>query len=148
MTRASVKLRSKGPMLMNVPCDGGMYKNAQGVYMPAEWIKAALRGAHEPTRKCSRDTFLTSVFVKPLEIPLGKDDCDEVHRSPVKIGHITVIRERPMFYWWEVTFDLEFEPTVIEAKSLKALLEKAGTRGVGDWRPKFGRFTVTDFKVA
>lgn len=64
-------------------------------------------------------------------------------RAGVKVGQARVIRSRPIFTEWSCTFDIEWDPTVIkDERALLEIVEAAGQCGIGDWRPKFGRFEV------
>jgi hypothetical protein len=54
-----------------------------------------------------------------------------------------VIRARPIFPKWECTFDVQWDPEMIKNEDeLFDIFENAASVGVGDWRPKFGRFEV------
>ena len=53
------------------------------------------------------------------------------------------MRTRPMFKDWHVDFDVHFLPTLLNASDILEMFAVSGfTRGIGDWRPKFGRFAV------
>lgn len=61
-----------------------------------------------------------------------------------------VMRCRPIFRNWSVKFTLNVIPGIIkDADTVQSYLKDAGLFcGIGDYRPKFGRFEVTGFKVA
>ncbi len=65
-------------------------------------------------------------------------------RKGVAIQKSRLIRVRPMIpTGWELSFTLEFDDTILNRKSLvKAMVDAGALIGLGDWRPKFGRFTV------
>jgi len=65
-------------------------------------------------------------------------------RKGVAVQKSRIIRLRPMIpTGWELEFDLEFDESIINPKSItKALVDAGALVGLGDWRPKFGRFTV------
>lgn len=50
---------------------------------------------------------------------------------------------------WKVTFDLLIMlPEYIDQNALRETIESAGRLiGIGDFRPTFGRFGITSFKV-
>jgi hypothetical protein len=53
------------------------------------------------------------------------------------------MRTRARFPTWRATVRAEFLPTVMNRRDVVEILEIAGFReGLGDWRPKFGRFAV------
>lgn len=65
-------------------------------------------------------------------------------RAGVKVGTARVIRSRPIFPEWSCKFTIEWDPMVIkDERSLLEIVEAAGQCGIGDWRPKFGRFEVS-----
>ena len=64
-------------------------------------------------------------------------------RRPVKVGTARVLRTRPIFRHWSLTVELLYSPDVItEAQLTKSIID-AGIWGLGDYRPRFGRCTVT-----
>lgn len=71
--------------------------------------------------------------------------------NPATRGRI--MTHRPMMKKWELEFDIIFDDDDIPKEVLKSALDYAGRRvGIGDWRPskkgKYGKFIVTEFKVA
>lgn len=81
----------------------------------------------------------------------GPNDVDKLwahggflKRAGVKVGTARVIRSRPIFPSWSCTFEVLWDPTMIkDADQLQEIAESAGQSGIGDWRPKFGRYQVT-----
>jgi hypothetical protein len=72
-------------------------------------------------------------------------DAGLVLKKLVRIQQNRVVSVRPMIpTGWSLDFTLEWDPTVIESlKDLVQYMVDAGSLiGLGDWRPKFGRFTV------
>lgn len=65
-------------------------------------------------------------------------------RKGVGVNQSRIIRIRPMFpTGWSLNFSVEFDDAILNEKSLFKSMVDAGTLvGLGDWRPKFGRFTV------
>lgn len=58
-------------------------------------------------------------------------------------GKTRVMRCRPMFAKWSCAFTVEWDPSLIKNESqLLEIVECAARVGVGDWRPKFGRFEI------
>lgn len=56
-------------------------------------------------------------------------------------------RTRPIFRKWACTFRIAIDGAAADPKTAKERLEHAGAYiGVGDYRPRFGRFTVESFK--
>jgi hypothetical protein len=65
-------------------------------------------------------------------------------RKGVAIQKSRIIRLRPMIpTGWSISFSLEFDDSILNEKNLVKAMQDAGALiGLGDWRPKFGRFTV------
>ena len=67
-----------------------------------------------------------------------------VSRKSVAVAQARVMRVRPMIpTGWELVFSLEYDESVINERAIVDAMNDAGSLvGLGDWRPKFGRFTV------
>jgi len=65
-------------------------------------------------------------------------------RKGVAVQKSRIIRIRPMFpTGWSLTFELEYDENIVNEKDLvKAMRDAGAIVGLGDWRPKFGRFSV------
>lgn len=127
-----------------------LYKNEKGCYVPGEWISGCLKEIAKEFKgkgKASlKQTILSSVFVEPDEIPLNKDTYDEIDLRPVVIQKNRIVRSRPRFNDWQIEFYIKFDEERISRDTIKNLLTEAGeTKGIGDYRPRFGRFKVVEF---
>jgi hypothetical protein len=136
---------------------GGLYWHEEiGLYIPSDNIE-----------KCIKEGAMKSKLGKQAEAacfvaePLVKIACDgqakspealykqerfrfrKAVRTPPRTGG-RVMTERPMIpTGWGIEFTIEYDEHVIDAKDLIKAMINAGTLvGLGDWRPKFGRFTV------
>lgn len=86
------------------------------------------------------------MFVEPEEIPLGKKTYDEIDRRPAVIQRQRIVKSRPRFNSWEIEFTINFDEERVKKEVLKEILIEAGkSKGIGDYRPKFGRFEVVNF---
>lgn len=66
----------------------------------------------------------------------------------VKVGTSKVTRTRPRFANWKITFDCITQPDVLDDDSFKMAIENAGLMtGLGDYRPRFGRFELMSLEV-
>jgi len=65
-------------------------------------------------------------------------------RKGVAIQKSRLIRTRPMIpTGWSLTFVVEYDESILNQKYLVKAMQDAGALiGLGDWRPKFGRFSV------
>jgi hypothetical protein len=67
-----------------------------------------------------------------------------VSRVGIRIQKSRIMRVRPMIpAGWKLHFQVKFDPEVIKASdALKAMLDAGSLIGLGDWRPRYGRFTA------
>lgn len=171
MEKAKVKIKGIAPLLMNrfvmekddseakrrdekfIPeedAEKALYRNDKGCYAPSTWIEASLRETAKEFKGKGRgslkSTILASVFVDPAEIPLGKDTYDEIDQRPAVIQRMRIVKSRPRFNSWELEFAISFDEGRVRKETIKQILIEAGqSRGIGDYRPKFGRFEVVNF---
>ena len=142
------------------------YATADGeIYQPSTHFEGALVGAAVNYKiqgrrgKTYKDLFRAAVFVSPEQIKFGINVPDElttdadqplyIDMRPVVVNRARVVRSRPAFKpGWQLEFEIEVLDDQIHPELLHDILTMAGkTVGVGDNRPKFGRFMVTEFKV-
>ena len=109
--------------------------------------------------KTYKDLFSANVFVDPVEIPHNISvpdelDCDAdkqlyIDMRPVIVNRARVVRLRPTFKpGWELSFTINVIDDELPLEILSDVLTLAGkTVGIGDYRPKFGRFMVTRFEL-
>lgn len=63
----------------------------------------------------------------------------------VKVGTAKVARCRPIFKAWQCTFTVAFDDSTLQASELDMCVKSAGMMvGLGDYRPRFGRFEVVN----
>ncbi len=75
-------------------------------------------------------------------------DHSHVDYQPVKRpGGIMVPYCRPKFNSWELEFTLVINDSIITVDQLKRAIEKGGLlKGIGSFRPRYGRFELTEFQ--
>ena len=58
-------------------------------------------------------------------------------------GKVSIVRTRPIFRKWSLKFSLDYLPDLLNHDQVKQALIAAGRIiGLGDFKPKFGRFEV------
>jgi hypothetical protein len=63
------------------------------------------------------------------------------HTIGVKVGMSKVMRTRPIFRNWSLAATCQFDPDVLNQRDIEEIASDAGKLvGLGDWRPKHGRF--------
>jgi hypothetical protein len=143
------------------------YANSAGeIYQPASHIEGAMIRAAVNFKiqgkrgKTYKDLFRATVFVTPDEIPHNgftvpdelDTDADKplyLDMRPVVVQRSRVVRIRPAFKTgWKLEFTIEILDDQVAPELVQDVLALAGkTVGIGDHRPRFGRFTVTRFEV-
>lgn len=136
---------------------GSLYMDPDiGPYIPGQNFERCLVDAARITKsgkKIERGVFVDT-DVNPLGYT-GPRDIDGLwkdenfrHAASVKVGTNRVTRTRPQFREWQVEAEGEFDSTVINLTELAEIATTAGLMiGLGDWRPRYGRFVATVEKV-
>ncbi len=129
---------------------GSLYLDADlGPYIPGQNIEAALfRGASKHKLMSTlKPALLVPEEVNPLVYRGPRDaaglwaDKAFVHRASVKVGTSRVIRTRPVFPSWSLSVAGQLDTEAIDPASFELIADTAGRMiGLGDWRPRFGRF--------
>lgn len=132
---------------------GSLYLDPDvGPYVPGQNVERCLVDAARISKqgvKVQRGVFIeTDVnpvgYTGPRDVDgLWKDE-NFRHVASVKIGQSRTMRCRPMFTTWAVDADGILDPAVIDLTDLNAIAVTAGQMiGLGDWRPRYGRFEAT-----
>lgn len=126
------------------------YKKDIGVYLPSAMIEASLRDGAKLSKLGKH--VQRSVEVMEMDVPLiytgpknpkGLWDAGFYDARSVKVSSARIIRYRPMFTEWQAEFTIRFNEAVInKVEVIKCLTDAGEFCGVGDYRPKFGRFKV------
>lgn len=131
---------------------GSLYLDPDvGPYVPGENIWRALYDAAKKYKKGPR--VKEGVFVSTTENPLaykGPRDSEGLwadenfrHMASVKIGTSRTMRCRPIFRQWRTDADGILDPAQMDLPELVDIATTAGQLiGLGDWRPRYGRFTA------
>lgn len=134
----------------------GLYENDNaGIHIPAVNVEGCIRSGARISSKGK--TVESGVQVMPEFIPLiydgpktGKElykDKRFVDSRAVGIGSNRIMRTRPRFDQWALEFELMIIEDIVSQSDIEDHLKKAGfLKGLGDFRPKFGRFVVQAFE--
>ena len=131
-----------------------LYRESNGtIYQPASHIERAMVKAAAryqiggKGKKTYKDIFSYAILVMPIGIPHKLQDW-VIDRQPVVVQRARVMRERPRFNQWELDFEIHLLDDQVKPEIVNTILVDAGqTVGIGDYRPKYGRFMVTSFQV-
>lgn len=124
--------------------------------LPGEYLRQAVilaaKYKQDPRspRKSAMDLFKAGVVSLTDLASLGVSEWDYLSKKRVQVQRNGVTRVRPaMLAGWEAAFIVQvLVPEYISPALLKAVLDDAGRLvGVADFRPTYGRFTVTAFQI-
>jgi hypothetical protein len=164
MVRRIKEITSKGSKKMTdsdyeerdrLEWEAGLYWDSEdGLIMPSDNIERCVQLGAQKSR-IGKDVQ-AAVFCANTHVPIvydGPKDKDKLYDDPrfslrkgVAVQKSRIIRIRPMIpTGWTMTFDLEFDEGIVNPKNLiKAMTDAGSLVGLGDWRPKFGRFLVQE----
>jgi hypothetical protein len=163
-TVAIKKITAKGSKKMTIhdhqerdrlEWEAGLYWSEAegGMVMPSDNIERCIQEGAKKSR-LGKD-FAAAVFVSEPEVVVhhrkaGKSK-EEIYEDPaytirkgVKVQLARIIRIRPLIPtgWW-LACTIEFDESIVnQAQVIDSTREAGAIIGLGDWRPKFGRFTV------
>jgi len=168
--KISCSIKGTAPLLMSVfnpnlerqrditpeqDCNERLYLYNGEIVQPAIHLEKAMEKMAGEVKipgagkKSYRDLVKAFVSVEPVFIE-HKIPKWVVYSVPVVIKATKgrIMRHRPMFPKWELSFEIVVRNTKIELSKLEDILRRAGEfNGLGDYRPKFGRFEVTKFEI-
>jgi hypothetical protein len=143
--------------LGNLEYEAGLYLSKKGqVIIPSRVLEAHIAEAARKTKEGK--TALAGMFVDTdgvLEYeggPLTVKQliASEGHRLtvPVSVNQSKVIRVRPLFQNWSTSFEVSILEEMAGTSTLKTWLTNGGNFvGLGDWRPRHGRYEVKSVSV-
>jgi hypothetical protein len=131
---------------------GGLYHDPDiGPFLPPDNIWKTLHMAAKKTKqgKQIEEGLIIISEVNPVSYQGPRDvdglwaDKNFVFRKTVRNQTSRIARTRPIFQQWKVAADGVLDEAVMNLADLQAIADKAGNLvGLGDWRPRFGRFTA------
>jgi hypothetical protein len=122
--------------------------------IPAEMIEACI---YRAARKSKKGKAAEAALFVDGDAPLSYDGPKDVEdlirnenfrfRKAVNVAGSAVMRTRPIFKSWQCSFKvMVIEDSEVESRNdshVRGFIEKAGKAiGLGDWRPKYGRFEI------
>ncbi len=135
----------------------GLYRSNDDLVIPDwVWEAAFIAGAKKSKRGTQAKSGLffsqhaSLVFPDKPEVITDEtlndlfEDGHHTFTIGVKVGMSRVMRTRPIFRHWSCTLVLEYDPDVLNQRDVEEIAHDTGRlAGVGDWRPKHGRFEAT-----
>ena len=135
----------------------GLYMGENGPIIPSVMLEAVITGG---AKKAKNGKLAEAGVIVDRHVDLeydGPRTPEELVANdrfrltcPVRIGQQKVIRTRPIFPQWAAEVEIKYLDDIINERDLLTALRAAGTYvGVGDWRPRNGRFALAvDMDVA
>lgn len=141
--------------MADVEFEGSLYHDDEiGPYVKAEAVERCLRqaagiGFKGYGAKVERGVLITAMdqsdaipllYNGPREIAALRDDHNFRLRSAVGVGQNKVMRTRPRFPNWQIECVAHIDESQINASRFREIALYAGRLGLGDHRPRYGRF--------
>lgn len=128
-------------------------KDTGKICVPSMAILSAMRKAATQLKKAGsgkktlKDFVFSGLQINPELIELPNQEY-EVDVRPVVVQRARIMRARPYFKEWELTFDISIiDDMTWDAGLVRQVLEEAGKyQGILDFRPLFGTFTIESMK--
>jgi len=127
-----------------------LYRTDNGeIYSPADHLIGAMVKSGSNFKLKGKQTFKdvmkAGVFINPLQI-VHLNQAYVTDRRPVVIQRARIMKPRARMDEWSLKFELVCIDDRANARDIQDVLEYAGTYvGIGDYRPRYGRFEVTEF---
>jgi hypothetical protein len=140
---------------------GAYFSEEIGLYIPSDNLQAMVENGAKRRK-------LGKIFKAHVGIAINDNDGFAInHKGPktieglwanrdyvftkgARVGQARVMRTRLRIpTGWTCTFDVEVISEGVSREQVRQAIEDAGLyEGVGDWRPRYGRFVVTEMKAA
>jgi hypothetical protein len=128
----------------------GLYMDRNGPVIPARVLEATVAAG---ARKSKLGKQVQAGVIVERHAPLIYDGPrmtkelfeDERFRLavPVRVGQVKVVRTRPIFVSWSAVIELSYLEDIVNPTDLTGAVRAAGLLvGLGDWRPRYGRFAL------
>ena len=129
----------------------GLYVDRDGMLIiPSTLIEASIQDGAKKSKLGK--AFKSAVFInddarldignKKKAVDLWSDDQYRDVRG-VRVGQARIMRTRPVFNQWACKFVASYDDEQVnEADVIKAIEDAGSKAGLGDFRPRFGRFEM------
>lgn len=129
---------------------GGLWLWNGAPCIPGEAIEACFVAA---AKKTKRGVAAKAGILSPTNWPLDYDGPRDINSMwasgdfkltvGVRVGQARVMRTRPIFRRWSAAIEIEYLDDQMDEREVLDILRTAGRLiGLGDWRPRYGRFVV------
>jgi hypothetical protein len=130
------------------------FTKESGVFIPSTNIEACIQNGASETRKGKDiprglvvvDDYNSLIYDGPKDPEKLWETSEFVDIRPAcvsKSNKNKIMKYRPVFHEWELKFTVNIDTEILNPKDIIKYLEIAGKKhGLGDYRPRFGRFEV------
>jgi hypothetical protein len=150
ITKMRMKTKADHERIADIEWEGSLWLSAGRPCIPGEALEACI--AKAASLKKAKASVRSGLFVHenpPLTYE-GPDDLDSLRadsayrlRVAVAVQNKKTMRTRPRFRQWGCKFTIEYNPSLLSRRDVIEYLTVAGVQiGLGDWRPRYGRFNV------
>lgn len=150
ITAKRSKTRADHEEIARIEWHGSLWLSESRPCIPAEAVEASFINAARARKKGKQARAGLMVMGPCLLDYDGPRQLDKLWKDPafrfrhaVRIGNARTMRTRPRFNAWRADVVATFLPTMLDRAETLEIFKIAGFQeGLGDWRPKYGRFSV------
>jgi hypothetical protein len=140
-----------------IECEAGLYLDAKKrVIIPTRVLEAHISEGARKTKEGKQ--ALAGMFVDtdgvlaydggPMTVAQILDSEEHQLRLAVVVGQAKVMRVRPFFKGWSTSFQVSILEEMVAPAMLKTWITNGGNFvGIGDYRPRYGRYELKKFEV-
>lgn len=132
---------------------GGLYySDNPGVILPDHVLEATINGGARKFKE-GMSAKAGLVIMKHAKLEFDGDDLNPQElwedgrftlQKMVTVSRARILRTRPIFEDWSAEIEVTYEDTVCDKSQVYKWLKKAGEIvGICEWRPRYGRFSVS-----
>lgn len=154
---SSVKKKTQADHLNTMEAEflGSLYHSPKiGVFIPSNAIEGTLIEGAKKNKLGKAFKGAVSVLDDAPLLYSGPKTPDKLWKDEkfrdarmVAVNQARVVRCRPIFQDWASEFEILLENEMeVSVEDVRTALTAAGSVGLLDYRPKFGRFEVTEFE--
>ena len=125
------------------------YDENLGFYINGEMVEAAIINGAKANKNGKKTKIAITVEEEKIQlIHKGSNDIDELYQNEefkdvrfVVVNRSKIMRCRPRFNQWGLEFHVSLNNEVMDSDDLIKAIDVAGKEhGIGDYRPRYGRF--------
>jgi len=151
VTSKRMKTQADHGRIAELEWHGSLWTHGNRPCLPCEAIEAAFTDGAKTRKRGSAARAGLVVNTPALLEYEGPDELSELWankafrlRAGVRVRDSRTMRTRPRFPRWSANVTAMFLPTLLNRTEVVEYFRIAGALGIGDWRPRYGKFTVEE----